>query len=369
MDGFFKLGLNAGRGLAQSAVAKVAGRLQFWPIVYGYSNARLHAMKSLLMGPAQVEELLAASNMQGMIQVLEKSGYKEDIAAYSLKYSGSQLVEHAIGRNYARVAKKVLGFTPKDGRETVEGYLERYDVNNLKAILVGKYLKKPRAQIEDKLIPVGQMGPLEISQLLDAQSVEDALAIIRTHRYGGELWGMRRESFESILAALDRFYYMNVQKKVTSTDPKAQGVLRLLKTELDGKNVSTIMRCKKNGLEKSKIADFVIDSGNFTTREIGEMIEADGIGGVGSVAARRYWLGKANERFAQTGRVSEFEIEFSRIVASIGLQEFRKSTLSVGAIVGFLMIKGNGMNNIGKIAQAKEFGLPAQVIREIIIET
>jgi len=364
-----KNSMQQAKGRLGSLKTALAGAVQFRPIVYGFSNARIHAMRSLLLSTAQLDEIAAQPSVQGIIQVLERSPYKEDIVAYALRYRGASLVEHALGRNFSRAAKKVVSFAPQDGKETVQGFLERYDVNNLRTILIGKHLKKSREDIEDKLVLVGQMGPLEVSQLLGAQSVEDALAVIRTHRYGSVLWSIRKDGIEKILATLDKLYYMNVQKKVTSIDPKARGVLKMLKVELDGKNVSTIMRCKAAGMKSEAILELVIAGGNFAKNDISQMIEAQGIEQVATVAAKRYHgLDATIAKYTQTKRISEFEIAFGKMVGQLGAIEFRKSALSVATLIGFLMLKESRMENIRKIVRGREFGLAPERIKELLVE-
>ncbi|HQT44682.1 MAG TPA: V-type ATPase subunit, partial [Candidatus Micrarchaeota archaeon] len=363
-----EIGRGAVNAAKQGAFGGIAGALMYKPLIYGFSNARIHGMKSLLISQSALEELVELPSITAIIWSLERTIYKEDLAALSLKYSGMELVERAIARNYARTCKKVLKFTPVDGKSTVEAYLEYWDVNNLRTILVGKELKKPRAEIESEIMLVGQMGPIEAASLIDAPTLEDALAVIRTHRYGAVLWQVRGQGFKKVLSTLDRQYYVNVQKKVTSVDPKAVGVLRMLKTELDGKNFSTILRLKVAQYPKERIQPQVIEGGRFSFNEINDMIDAKSVEEAVRVASRKYDLTAAMEEYARTKRVSAFEVEFSQLFAQIGLSQFRKSELSVGTIIGFLMLKEVAMDNIRKIMRGKEFGLPPEQIRAMLID-
>ncbi|MFA5105900.1 MAG: V-type ATPase subunit [Candidatus Micrarchaeia archaeon] len=364
--------IEVGRGAVnttKSGVAgRIAGRLMYKPLIYGYSNARIHGMKSVLMSQSALEELAELPSVPSIISALERTHYKEDLAALSLKYSGAELVERALARNYSRTCKKVMKFTPADGRSTVEAYLEHWDVNNLRTILVGKELKKPREEIESQLVPVGQMGPIEISSLIDAPTLEDALAVIRTHRYGAVLWHARSQGFKKVLSTLDRQYYINVQKKVTSADPKAVGVLRMLKTQLDGKNLSTILRLKVAQYPKEKVLPHIIEGGRFSPREINDMIDAHSVEEAVKIAGRKYDLGSALDYYARNKMVSAFEIAFSQQIAQKGLAQFRKSELSVGTVIGFLMLKEIAMENIRKIMRGKEFGLTPDEIGQMIVD-
>lgn len=364
--------MNVGRGAMTTARSGIGSRIKgifmYKPLVYGYSNARIHGMKSVLMSQSALEELAELPSVPSIISALERTHYKEDLAALSLKYSGAELVERALARNYSRTCKKVMKFTPADGRSTVEAYLEHWDVNNLRTILVGKELKKPREEIESQLVPVGQMGPVEISALIDAPTIEDALAVIRTHRYGTVLWHVRSQGFKKILSTLDRQYYINVQKKVTSADPKAVGVLRMLKTQLDGKNFSTILRLKIAQYPKEKILPHIIEGGRFTGREINDMIDAHGVEEAVKIASRKYDLASALDYYSKNKAISAFEIAFSQRIARRGLAQFRKSELSVGTVIGFLMLKEIAMENIRKIIRGKEFGLSPDEIGQLLVD-
>ena len=67
---------------------------------YGYSNARVRGMKGLLLSSNYLDELIKVPTIPEMAELLQRTHYKEHIAALSLKHSGSSLIELAAGRHF-----------------------------------------------------------------------------------------------------------------------------------------------------------------------------------------------------------------------------------------------------------------------------
>ncbi len=72
---------------------------------YGYANARIRAMKSDLLDGHAYASLLAASNIEQIIELLARSAYKADIEATLVKRGGVRCVFEALRVNIARTVE------------------------------------------------------------------------------------------------------------------------------------------------------------------------------------------------------------------------------------------------------------------------
>ena len=54
-------------------------------------------------------------------------------------------------------------------------------------------------------------------------------------------------------------------------------------------------------------------------------------------------------------------------IAAQKLASFHRSILSVGVILGFLLIKEEEISNLRKIAKGKEFNLPENDVRDMLV--
>ena len=99
------------------------GLLSQTPIAYGYSNARVKAMRTHLLTRAQLDEMSRVKSVPEIIEILERTHFKQDLVALSLKFSGVDLVRVALGKNAARTYCKLIRITPESGKGTVLAFL------------------------------------------------------------------------------------------------------------------------------------------------------------------------------------------------------------------------------------------------------
>ena len=91
------------------------------PMKYGYSNARVRAMKAHLLKSATLEELIKVNSVEGMAELLQKTDYKGDFPGAAASISdakGSRLIEAAGARNFARTVRKLATSAPKGASST-----------------------------------------------------------------------------------------------------------------------------------------------------------------------------------------------------------------------------------------------------------
>ena len=84
-------------------------------------------------------------------------------------------------------------------------------------------------------------------------------------------------------------------------------------------------------------------------------------------ATGRNEFAAAEKRFKEDGQLSHFEVVFEHSIARRSLHALRRSQMSIGAIVGFLLLKEEEMNNIRKIVRGKALGLPMERIAEMLV--
>ncbi len=168
-------------------ISAIRSRLTFRPLLYGYSNARVRAMRTALMTRRQAEELLKLHTNAAVAEFLSsRTAYREDFANMQAKITDEERVETAVSRNFARTAQKLIRITPEQSKITLRAFLGRYDVHNLKAILLAKKLGKSREDAQHLLIPAGSLSKQELSQMLGAKSADELYEAIRASGFGAK---------------------------------------------------------------------------------------------------------------------------------------------------------------------------------------
>ncbi|VVB66695.1 V-type ATP synthase subunit C [Candidatus Gugararchaeum adminiculabundum] len=355
--------------------ARLKSPLRSQTLIYAYSNARVKAMRTNLLKPSMVEEMVSLDSITSIAGLLERTTYREDLTHFSLRYSGADLVELALGRNYGRMAQKLFKFTPTDGKSTLKAILGRWDAYNLKTILLAISVGKKTEEVEPYLVPAGELGEYDLKELSECANLEEFAKKLRRTSYGQIFSQLlkkhsdeaRQNDFTGLLAGIDSHYYNSVLQQVSATDSEGAFILSLINTEVDGKNLSTILRAKKNKLTAQVVSKLMIQGGTLTEQTLKKLIEAETVEGAVKLLKSKYDLASALEQYLKDGALSHFEIEFERTIARKGVSTLRRSQLSVGAIVGFLYLKEQEVGNIRRIVRLKDFNLPPEEIKKELV--
>ncbi len=350
-------------------VQTVRGRMKNKALAYGYANARVHAMKANLLSQEQMEKLILVESTGSLIGLLETTHYKNDISALSVKYKGEELVEMATGRNFARDANKMLRIAPKGARGAVAAILRRYDITNIKTILLGHALSR-KEEIRELLIPAGELGEKMLNRMAGAKDLREALSFLRGGLYQIPRELEERGNVEGIIEHVEKKYYENLEAGAAALAGESEGkaLLELAEMEIDAKNLMNALR-EKALLQKGKKCSGtqMINGGKLKQRFMLELGRAQTLeDAVGAVESQLGMAGMAG-RFSKEKSLAGVEVEIEKRTARKKLHSFHRSVLSLGALVGYLFLKGQEMANIRKIVRGKQYGLSPQQIREMLI--
>ncbi len=340
---------------------------------FGYSNARAKAMKSALLDRSVLEQMIAAGSMRELLGILEATPYKQDLGEPSLRYTGADLVEFALGRHFARHVRKVLRFTPPDSVGTILSVVRKWDAYNAKTILLGKHLGYKDEEIVPLLVPAGSMKPEELKRMREQRDVESLVAFIsRSPGYRQALiplLGPYRETknVQPLLDAIELQFYRTLSKTISGAQFDEPVILDLVKANIDARNVMNVLRGKRDGISDEAMMRFFIEGGNIKRRGFKILVACHSIEEAVAKAKGRYNLDAALEAYKADGSLVHFETEFERKIAEKGLKALRTCILSPGAIVAYLYLKETEISNLRKIVRAKEFGVPQDKLRETIV--
>ncbi len=352
---------------------------------YGYSNVRVRGMKGLLLTQQFLDELISVRAISAMAELLQRTHYKEDINYYSLKYRDSAVVELAAIRHFGKIARKIKKFAPSDDIEIINALLMKWDLLNLKMIINAKRIGKTFEEIRPYLINTGTINESDYERIAKADEMELFEEIKKTS-LGEEMLSSSTEhfnrsmfdAFRSSLKSMDKFFqlqtildayiYLFMDKGLKSSDKDVELVRKLLRLEIDAKNILLIERLKAHGVDKKKIRNFLIKGGTLFDLFIEKLIEADDLKKTYGLLQTRFpklIARKSSEK--ECSSLTDLEIILEKVIAYEKVKTFHQSILSIGVLLGFLLLKEEEVNNLRKIAKAKEFGVSEQDIKEILV--
>ncbi len=353
-------------GLGSSLIARV--------LKFGYANARVKAMKTGLLGEKEMNSLVEAKSVDDAFALLERTQYRPDMVAGALKEKTlADQIEFALSRNFSGAMKKIMRISPKEVRPVLLGLFEKYEINNLKIILLAKHLGHTKEQFAPYIMDVGVLSRGRLQKATDAKGIKEAAVELGGTEYGRAL-GKAMKDYDRdkdpvhLLAALDEYYY----SKLFGMDAGAYGggrvITKMAKAQADAKNISSVLRAKKEGLSEEKAMKSVIGHGTVSKDKLRQAAGAKNVEEAAKHFERDFPLGKAIESYKKSGSIIPLETAVEKAVAKKGLKLLRNSVLSVGAIAGFLCLKEEEISNIRKIVRAKEFSIPASELQEMIVQ-
>ncbi len=353
-------------------------RIESKALKYGYSNARVKAMKGLLLKPNFLDDLVKVGSIEAMIELLQRTPYKGDFAADSVSYTGSELIELAAAKNLARTVCKLIKITPKSDKEVLRALLLKYDLLNLKTIMHAKKLGKSFEEVKPHLVQAGGLTEDDFRRLMKADE-KNIIREIRRTPLGEQMLSQSTadfskgmwNKFNAALRSLDAFMQMETiidaysflltDKALADSGSKdVEHIRNILKKEIDARNILIIERLKKYG--KKNFSEHLIRGGTLSDSMIKKIIEAKDLAHTVKVIKPKF-----RKLDFDGDDLSELEIALEKSIAAQKTVAFHRGMLSVGVIIGFMLLKEEEVANLRKIGKGKEFGIPEKDVREMLV--
>src|SRR5207253_6955678 len=145
---------------------------------FSYINARVKVMKSHLLPPSRVEELLASQDLEAFIQALSDTPYNMELQEALSRFRGARAVDEALAQNFYHATRRILSFADGPPRRQIEVVLLRYDLQNIRAIVRGRHTGKTEDEILATVYPGGVLSEGQLRELLqqpDLRAIADTL--------------------------------------------------------------------------------------------------------------------------------------------------------------------------------------------------
>lgn len=342
---------------------------------YPYINARVRAMKADLIPKGEYAKL-AKMGLPEIARYLQETRYKEEINEFAPKYGGADLIEQAINKNIGHTFSKLLDISTGEIRSLLEAYLGRWDLWNLKAIMRAKQSKISREELELSLLSCGKIRGHQAEDLLKKEAVEDVLAAAAVKGYvagAGDAEKAYKASgkISDVENILNKAYYDSLIEMAEGI-PKQGALFRsFLKTELDIRNIKTILRLKREGFKKDDIMKHLIFPGERLGKsELSVLAAASSMDELGNALMKTYYgkaLGASLKKMKDTGSISPVQTALDKYwLLKAGLM-LHQHPLSINPIMGFMISKEVEHKNLRLIARTHASGLSEQTITENLV--
>jgi V/A-type H+-transporting ATPase subunit C len=336
------------------------------PVKYAYITGRVRAMKTKLI-PNEMYARMLNMDIPEIARYLEETQYKEEIDALAKDYSGAELIEHATFANLAKTYRKLLEVSIDEPQFLILEYLRRWDIWNIKTILRGKFYGASDSEIMKYIVPAGELDQEFLEGLAKKDSINDVITAFEGTDFAEALSKYDGKSLASVENALDKLYYFRMERAVGGTLSVGGGLLlKYVKREIDIRNLITLFRMNKAGIEASIVQENLIPGGKLS-EELSRMAGQPYADFVRGLEGYPFWSAISDVATADLDSVSRIEARLKAYLIRYAWSLSNYHPLSILPVLGYIVTKETEVANIRKIVRGKEAGLPNELIEEQMV--
>ncbi|KKH92617.1 ATP synthase subunit C [Methanosarcina sp. 1.H.T.1A.1] len=333
---------------------------------YAYAVTRVRAMKSKLL-PKETYPRLLNMGIDEITRFIQESEYKNDVDELAMKYSGGDLAEHALNRNLALTYDKLLRITSGELNYLITAYLKRYDIWNIKTLLRGKIYNAPVEDILESLISAGEFTYTLLSELAAKATYQEVIDALKETDYYPLLQEFDGTNLAYIENELDKAYYSSLFDAIGKPRSKDRKLfVRFIKLEVDVKNLGTLFRLKRAGVEKSdEIMPLMIEGGLELKSEKLAPLPYEQF--IDELRKTHYWDAISSVEGLETASLTIVESRLIRYSLESATTYSHVSPISIVTIMDYIIHKSNEANNLRIIFRGKEAGLDDTLIKDQLV--
>lgn len=336
------------------------------PVKYAYITGRVRAMKTKLV-PSEMYPRMLAMDVSEIARYLEETQYKDEIDALAKDYSGSELVEHATFANLAKTYRKLLEVSIDEPQFLILEYLRRWDIWNIKTLLRGKFYGAKDAEIMKYIVPAGELSPEFLQELAGKETVQEVISAFEGTDYAPALINYDGKNLAPLENALDKLYYFRMERAVGGTLSVGGGLLlKYVRREIDIRNLITLFRMNKAGIDAAIIQENLIPGGKLydeLTRLAGQPFPEF----LRSLEGYPFWSSISDIATPEVDAISRIEARLKAYLVRYAWALSNYHPLSILPVLGYIVSKETEVSNIRKIVRGKESGLPSDLIEEQVV--
>jgi V/A-type H+-transporting ATPase subunit C len=341
---------------------------------YEYVVARVRSRRASLFSDDEYRKLLRMGPGE-IARFMEETEYEDAVNTLGARFSGVDLVEHALTHNLARNFEDLLRWSEGRLYEQVARYLRKFDAWNVKTVLRGRYSDATDDEIREDLILAGEFEDDFLDRLVAAESIEAVVELLDGTMYGDYVEPVLDDYEETgtlvpLENAVDRAYYENlVPERTPGAADSAQSLYaEFLEAEIDFRNVRNALRLARAGAEVDP-EEYYIDGGTlFDQSELSQLVE-NRSELVARIRESRYGdeLSTALDDLEQAESLIGFEHALDRALLEYSDHLSHVYPLSVCPVLAYVLAKEREVDNIRAIARGREAGLSEDEIEEELV--
>lgn len=353
--------------------------------MYDYANARIRALRALLLGPHDMEALAALPGLSDLVAAMGRTDYAPFLEAARPRLAGLPLVEEAVRRNVTRRLRGVLGFFTLDpvgaageGPRLARVLLGRVDLRNLVAVLRGKAAAAAPEQIETAVVPAGRLSEAQLGSLARSVDVTSCIAAIErldlgyTAPLAAALTAyVKDRGLPALELALRRGFVEWAVGQLRDGGANAALVREALAQEADAANLLLAMRLARRGArpDAAALVSLLYPGGTLRAAALAALLQHGSPGaivaGLAPSPLKRALLA-ADGLSATVGEDVAPEWAVERFLARWARAQVLRDPLGIGLVLAYQSAKVEEARTIRLIARGLAAGWPRERVRHLL---
>lgn len=351
----------------------------FLNLNYNFIAAKIKAMYNRLLEREVYIKLIKTRNINEYITVLSKTIYNQYIR--DVRDVDLQSMESIILKSLFDDIMVIIRYSPKNVSNFIVNFLDRFEVENIKVIIKGLFLKINPREIVKYIVPTPLGLTLDdyYNVFEKSNDIEGLVRLLNGTDYGDiikKYLALNREyPYIFIDSDLDKYVYLKlwvmkeeIRKRL---DRKiAEGFLGL---EADLLNIRTILRGKKLGLSFDDIREFIIPI-YYTINEgdLVDMLKSKDIEGVFSIISRSYYgylLRKVLEDYRLRDSISLIDNEMMKLMIRFSREIVKRylSLTHIGWLLSYINLKWIETRNLRILLYGIIENIPREVLEKVVV--
>lgn len=333
--------------------------LRVTPVVYATAATRVKAAR--LMIEKNYEELLSR-DLEDFPSFFDDTGYGKYITESRYEDIESGLLRYEKDMDY-----ELFGLIPKNWSGAFDFLIKKWDIANLRRVLLGIHADIPEEEVRESLVDAGYMYDT-IPGLVgrDMDGVVSALADTAYDiREGLEEYKMSKNySFIDLL--LEKRMFESVVAGVAQSGERKLKILNeYLQVLAESLDLKAMLRGKASGVSAEEMRRFLmkieVEREYEDTKDVKEFL-------VRLMDTRySYLIENGGVREGEGGDIMDIERKIETQVLRKGKELTVAEAFGLGPVISFLVMKEVEIRNIRLIAKSKADGVSAEKIREHLL--
>ena len=213
-------------------------------------NAKVKALEGKFLSDEQYSELMECKNYKDAIAYLkDKTSYHEVLSGYNADEIHRGKLEQILKRSYMKSFDKLSHYFNGAYKSIFNVLFMKFEIEDLKAILRGKYIGKSNDDLKDFMTAQGRLNNFDYGSIIKAKDVASAIENLKGTLYYKHLAplaaGVGKEGLFRIETSLDFIYFSFARKCLNKIDKEDREIMhRIIGTECDLLNIRWIYRGK-----------------------------------------------------------------------------------------------------------------------------